>query len=165
MPIPATTVSAARAGAKRGESTALESETAAPRPRRRERLQVLLVDDDDGVRDVCAAMLEDIGCEVTPAASGDDALRELAVRSFTVMLTDIAMPAMSGVELAQRTRELVPGMPILFASGYADLQAFGEQLSEETVLRKPYRLSELAARIEALIDQSRAANVVELKPR
>ena len=144
---------------------ALESETAAPRPRRRERLQVLLVDDDDGVRDVCAAMLEDIGCEVTPAASGDDALRELAVRSFTIMLTDIAMPAMSGVELAQRTRELVPGMPILFASGYADLQAFGEQLSEETVLRKPYRLSELAARIEALIDQSRAANVVELKPR
>jgi CheY-like chemotaxis protein len=144
---------------------ALETEAATPRPRRRERLKVLLVDDDDGVREVCAAMLEDIGCEVTATASGEEALQELGAQKFTIMLTDIAMPAMSGVELAQRARELVPEMPILFASGYADLQAFGPQLSEETVVRKPYRLAELAARIEAMIDQSRADNVVELKPR
>ena len=56
-------------------------------------------------------------------------------------------------------------MPILFASGYADLQVFGEQLSEETVVRKPYRLSELAARIEAVIDQDRGENVVNLPLR
>jgi signal transduction histidine kinase len=143
----------------------LEADTAAPKPRRRERLKVLLVDDDDGVREVCAAMLEDIGCEVTTAASGEESLKVLAAQTFTIMLTDIAMPAMSGVELAQRVRELVPEMPILFASGYADLQAFGEQLSEETVVRKPYRLAELAARIEAMIDQSRGENVVELKRR
>jgi CheY-like chemotaxis protein len=143
----------------------LEADTAAPKPRRRERLKVLLVDDDDGVREVCAAMLEDIGCEVTAAASGEESLKALAAQTFTIMLTDIAMPAMSGVELAQRVRELVPEMPILFASGYADLQAFGEQLSEETVVRKPYRLAELAARIEAMIDQSRGENVVELKRR
>ena len=126
---------------------------------------MLLVDDDDAVRDVCAAMLEDIGCEVTVAASGEEALQELAGQKFTIMLTDIAMPSMSGVELAQRARELEPEMPILFASGYADLQVFGEQLSEETVVRKPYRLAELAARLEAMIDHHRGENVVELKRR
>ena len=79
------------------------------------------------------------------------------------MLIDIAMPVMSGVELAQRTRDLYPDMPVLFASGYADLQVFGEQLSEETVVRKPYRLAELAARVEAIMDQERGDNVVDLR--
>jgi DNA-binding LytR/AlgR family response regulator len=81
------------------------------------------------------------------------------------MLTDIAMPVMSGVELAGRARDLVPDMPVLFASGYADLQVFGEQLSDETVVRKPYRLSELAARVEAMLDQERGDNVVDLPLR
>jgi len=140
-----------------------QPETLAPRPKRRERMSVLLVDDDDGVREVCAAMLEDIGCKVTAVASGEEALHALGSRKFTIMLTDIAMPVMSGVELAQRTRDLYPDMPVLFASGYADLQVFGEQLSEETVVRKPYRLAELAARVEAIMDQERGDNVVDLR--
>jgi CheY-like chemotaxis protein len=143
----------------------LQSETPAPKPQRRERMSVLLVDDDDGVREVCSAMLEDIGCDVTAVASGEEALQALASRKFTIMLTDIAMPVMSGVELAQRTRDLVPEMPILFASGYADLQVFGEQLSEETVVRKPYRLAELAARLETMVERDRGDNVVDLPRR
>jgi signal transduction histidine kinase len=142
--------------------------TAAPepaRPTRRGGIRVLLVDDDHGVREVCSAMLEDIGCRVTVAASGEEALLELKQAKFTIMLTDIAMPVMSGVELAKKARELVPEMPVLFASGYADLQAFGTQLSEETVVRKPYRLSELAARLEAMIEQERGDNVVDLPLR
>ena len=149
----------------RTNAAIIHADAGPTKPPRRERLQVLLVDDDDGVREVCAAMLEDIGCEVTAAASGDEALRELAAAKFSIMLTDIAMPAMSGVELAQRARDVAPDMPVLFASGYADLQAFGELLTEETVVRKPYRLNELAARLEAMIDQQRAENVVDLRPR
>lgn len=149
----------------RTDAMIVQPDAGPAKPPRRERLQVLLVDDDDGVREVCAAMLEDIGCIVTAAASGEEALRHLSSATFSIMLTDIAMPAMSGVELARRTREIAPDMPVLFASGYADLQAFGELLSEETVVRKPYRLSELAARLEAMIDQHRAENVVELRPQ
>lgn len=143
----------------------VQPEATAPKSRRRERMSVLLVDDDDGVREVCAAMLEDIGCDVTAAASGEEALQTLGSHRFTIMLTDIAMPVMSGVELAQRTRDLYPDMPVLFASGYADLEAFGEQLSEETVVRKPYRLAELAARLETVVDQERGDNVVDLPRR
>ena len=134
------------------------------RPTKKEKVSVLLVDDDDGVREVCAAMLEDMGCEVTATASGEEALRALEKGGFSLLLTDIAMPAMNGVELARRARNLVPSMPILFATGYADLQAFGEHLSDETVVRKPYRLSELAARIDAIIEGKRGDNVVDLRP-
>jgi CheY-like chemotaxis protein len=129
---------------------------------KRELVSVLLVDDDDGVRDVCTAMLQDMGCRVTAVSSGEEALHSLEKSSFSLLLTDIAMPAMSGVELARRARELAPAMPVLFASGYADLQVFGEQLSDEMVVRKPYRLSELAARVEGAIDAERADNVVHL---
>ena len=149
----------------RTEVEALRAAAEPTRPPRRGGISVLLVDDDDGVREVCTAMLEDIGCRVTSAASGEEALHELAQAKFTIMLTDIAMPAMSGVELARKARELVPDMPVLFASGYADLQAFGAQLSEETVVRKPYRLSELAARLEAMLEQDRGENVVDLPVR
>jgi signal transduction histidine kinase len=126
---------------------------------------ILVVDDDDGVREVCAAMLEDIGCKVTAVANGEEALHALGTSRFTMMLTDIAMPVMSGVELARRARDIAPEMPVLFATGYADLQAFGEQLGEETVVRKPYRLSELAARIESFLQQPRGDNVVTLEGR
>lgn len=132
---------------------------------KRDRVSVLLVDDDDGVRDVCSAMLEDMGCKVTAASSGEEALQALDRDRFSLMLTDIAMPAMNGVELAKRAREMAPDMPVLFATGYADLQVFGEQLSDEAVVRKPYRLADLAARIEAMVEGERGDNVVDIRAR
>jgi hypothetical protein len=56
-------------------------------------------------------------------------------------------------------------MPVLFATGYADLQVFGEQLSDEAVVRKPYRLADLAARIEAMVEAERGENVVDIRGR
>jgi signal transduction histidine kinase/CheY-like chemotaxis protein len=142
--------------AQAAEPTVLE-------PRRREQMPVLLVDDDDAVRNVGAAMLEEMGFVVTSAASGAEALQALETQSFALLLTDVAMPSMSGVELARAVRERLPELPILFASGYADLQVFGEQLTDETVLKKPYRLADLAARIEATVSAKRGDNVVELR--
>jgi signal transduction histidine kinase len=149
----------------RTEVSALRAVPQAERPQRRKPLAVLLVDDDDAVREVCTAMLEDIGCKVVATASGAEALKALRDQGFSILLTDIAMPVMSGVELATRARAIAPDMPVLFASGYADLQSFGEQLSEEVVVRKPYRLSDLAARVEAVVDGERGDNVVDLKRR
>lgn len=128
------------------------------------RMHVLLVDDDDAVREVCATMLEEIGCTVTSASSGEEALQALSTAKFTAMVTDVAMPGMSGVDLAGRARAIAPDMPILFASGYADLEMFGAQLSEEIVMKKPYRLAELAARLHQLGGAQPSANVVPLRP-
>ena len=129
--------------------------------RKNQLLSVLLVDDDDSVREVCTAMLEDIGCKVVAVPGGAEALDQLKSQQFSLLLTDIAMPAMNGVELVREARKIAPEMPVLFASGYADLQVFADDLAEETVVRKPYRLAELAARIDAVIAGERADNVVE----
>jgi signal transduction histidine kinase/ActR/RegA family two-component response regulator len=119
------------------------------RPRRG---RILLVDDDDDVRSVAAAMVAELGYDVVTAAAGEEALRLLGEGGFELMVTDIAMPGMNGVELGRRARRLAPDLPILFASGYADVQTFGVELSDELVLRKPFRISEVAARLHHLLE-------------
>jgi signal transduction histidine kinase/CheY-like chemotaxis protein len=129
-----------------------------------ERSRILLVDDDDDVRQVAAALIEEIGYEVIAAESGEAALRALEPGRFSLLITDVAMPGMTGVQLARRVEEIAPTLPILFASGYADLQTFGKELEDERLLKKPFRIAEVAARIAAaLAETRRGGNVVEFR--
>jgi CheY-like chemotaxis protein len=125
--------------------------------------RVLVVDDDDDVRSVAHAIVEELGYQVVAAASGQEALQRLAEEPFTLLLTDVAMPGMSGVELARRVREAYPDLLIVFASGYADVQTFGAELSEQRLLKKPYRMTEVAAHLAAALGERRGGNVVELR--
>jgi signal transduction histidine kinase/ActR/RegA family two-component response regulator len=115
--------------------------------------KVLIVDDDDDVRMVAAAMIEEAGYEVETVASGAAALDRLdsGLDGYGLMITDVVMPGMSGVELARQVRRRHPALPVIFASGYADLQTFGSELSEEQVLKKPYRVAEIAAHVGAVL--------------
>jgi signal transduction histidine kinase len=125
---------------------------------------ILLVDDDDDVRQVAAAMIEELGYTVIAASGGEAALKALGESQVALLVTDVAMPAMNGVELAREARARHPDLPVLFASGYADLDRFGAELEHESVLKKPYRLADLAARISAaLADRPAGDNVVELR--
>ncbi|HEV2745766.1 MAG TPA: response regulator [Allosphingosinicella sp.] len=140
------------------------SEPPVPEAKPAERVRILVVDDDDDVRTIAAALIEEIGYEVVAVASAEAALRALEPDRFALVVTDVAMPGATGVDLARRIREIAPDMPILFASGFADVQTFGPELSDEMVLKKPYRIAELAARIgAALADRRRGGNVVELR--
>jgi CheY-like chemotaxis protein len=124
----------------------------------------MVVDDDDDVRMVAAAMIEEIGYEVIAVESGEAALKTLEVHRFSLLVTDVAMPGMNGVELARRARAMAPHLPIIFASGYADVQTFGPELADEQLLKKPYRIAEVAARIgSALSEQRREENVIEFR--
>ncbi|WP_244464224.1 response regulator [Bradyrhizobium japonicum] len=79
---------------------------------------VLVVDDDPGVLDVIVGMLEDLGCEVTSAQSGPDALDRLRQNeNISILITDINMPGMDGHELAELTKQLRPELKILQLSG------------------------------------------------
>ena len=118
------------------------------------REHILIVDDDDDVRLVATAMVEDLGYQVVAASSGAQALDLLSGQQFALMITDIVMPAMSGVELARVVRRVAPGMPIIFASGFADVETFGKELEKENLLKKPYRMTEVAARIGAALSGS-----------
>ncbi len=82
---------------------------------------VLLVEDDETVRALAARILENAGYNVLVAASGEEAIRAAADRGdLRLMITDIVMPGMNGVELSQQLGKSLPRMPVLFMSGYTD---------------------------------------------
>jgi PAS domain S-box-containing protein len=111
---------------------------------------ILVADDDMLVRMGTVAMLEDLGHTVLEAASGWEALETLRERAdIDLLVTDYAMPGMTGVALARAARELRPGLPVLLATGYAELPE-GVPLDLPR-LGKPYRQAELAALLAKLL--------------
>ncbi len=115
------------------------------------RATLLYVDDDVLISLSTVALLEDLGHTVIQANSGARALEVLrSDRKIDLLITDYAMPGMTGVQLAEEARRLRPGLPILLATGYADLPAPTEP--DLPRLGKPFVQSQLAERIAALIE-------------
>ena len=111
--------------------------------------RVLVVDDDRTVAAGTAAMLEDLGHSTIAADSAESALRVLKNdRGIDLVITDHAMPGMTGTELAARIRQRWPGLPVVLATGYADL--VGNEDPRLPRLSKPYRQAELAAMVARL---------------
>jgi signal transduction histidine kinase len=120
-------------------------------PPRSPPLRVLLVDDDPLVLRSATALLADLGHHVTGAASGDAALAALQDGlQVDVLLSDFAMPGMSGLELLSRARQLRPQLPAALATAYAELP-HGVQ-PKAPMLRKPYEQADLAALLATLQD-------------
>jgi signal transduction histidine kinase len=111
---------------------------------------ILLVDDDPLIATSTSDMLEDLGHTVIERNSGQSALEVLrGHEAIDLMVTDYAMAGMTGVELALEARELRPKMPILLATGYADLtESSGFDLPR---LAKPYQQAQLRQEIERLL--------------
>ena len=106
-------------------------------------LKILTVDDDDLVRATTVEMLEDLGYAVLPARSGPEALQLLEGTCVDLVITDHAMPQMTGAQLAAHLRERYPGLPVVMATGYADLPAGTH--ADLPRLAKPYSQASLAA--------------------
>jgi signal transduction histidine kinase len=121
----------------------------APRPNgARTHARILLVDDDRAVREVTAALLRGCGYTVLEAGSGGGALEilDLEGTAIDLLLVDLAMPGMSGSELARRVRPKRPSLPILFVTGYAD-RAVLDGVSESEVVGKPFMDDELIDKV------------------
>ena len=116
-------------------------------------LKVLLVEDSDHVRYFARQLLEDLGCEVVEAASGEEALERLKDNSVDLIFSDIVMPGMNGLELAKRVREQNDRVAVLLASGYSSKQFIPADQREFPILRKPYKLQTLAVAIRTLLAQ------------
>lgn len=113
-------------------------------------LRVLLVDDDFLIAMSSVDMLTDLGHEVIEAHSGKEALAHLRGSGrFDLLITDYSMPEMTGGELAMAARALLPDLPILIASGYADLPS-GIDI-DVARLGKPYTQQQLAQEIERVL--------------
>ena len=112
-------------------------------------LKVLLVEDNVQVRDFAAELLEDLQCEVVTANNAAEALVALAGREFDLVFTDVVMPEMSGIELADRLEELRPNLPVLLATGFSEALAGGP--NRFSVVSKPYDVGSLARAISDLL--------------
>jgi signal transduction histidine kinase/ActR/RegA family two-component response regulator len=122
--------------------------------------KILVVDDDHDVRTVTSDTIHELGYMAVTVASAEEAIAKLRAERFDLLITDVAMPGTDGVELARQARAIDERLPILFSSGYADVQTFGEELSDETVLRKPFRIADIASRIQKVLG-SGSEKVVE----
>lgn len=113
--------------------------------------KVLVVDDDPMLLGLLVDTLETIGYHVTGAQGGVLALDQLSQSRFDLMITDIKMPDLDGIQLLKKVRRHYPGMPVLFITGYASPEMVGEA-SPDGFLAKPFRIQH----IEALIEQTLA---------
>ena len=119
----------------------------------RHQSKILVVDDDPEVRRVLIDSLEVLGFQVVAAEDGPSGLRALAAESPDLMVVDFAMPGMNGAQLAELARSERPGLPIIFASGYADTSAVEAAAGvSSTILRKPFDINELEAALRALLN-------------
>jgi len=106
-------------------------------------LRVLLVEDNLQVRDFAEELLKDIGCQVVSAPSGEEALSILADAKIDLVLSDVVMPGMSGVELQRQIKQRWPDLPILLATGYSEEALETDQ--RLSLVLKPYSAKDLAA--------------------
>jgi CheY-like chemotaxis protein len=116
--------------------------------------KILVVEDDEMVRDYAQAVLDALGYVPCVVADGSAALCALDEQTdIRLLLTDIGLPGgMNGPALAAEARRRRPGLPVLFASGSIDSEGKADQVpSGEAVLAKPYRRAELARKLRLLL--------------
>ena len=115
--------------------------------------RILLAEDDDDMRRFLVKALQNAGYEVISFGNGADAFERLKEEPFTLLLTDIVMPEMDGIELARRAVELDPELKIMFITGFAAvaLNPENETPKDAKVLSKPFHLRDLVQEVERLI--------------
>jgi len=115
--------------------------------------RILIVEDDDFVRESMVSSLEALGHTVTQAADGEAGLAALQQAQPDLLITDYLMPGMTGAELMRRTRTMFPELPMIIATGYADMKAIEEVIRDDIVLRKPFQLAELAVSVGQALER------------
>jgi len=116
---------------------------------------VLVVEDEDALREVTRRILAEQGYEVLTCANGPDAIKlaEKHGGSIDLLLTDVVLPKMLGNEIATRVQALIPGLPVLYMSGYAQA-VLGSTLGDEiTLLEKPFSEQQLLVKVRSSIDE------------
>lgn len=115
--------------------------------------KILLAEDDESLRRFLEAALKKAGHEVSAFAQGDEALVCLEREFFDLLLTDIVMPVMDGIELARRAAKIDPKMRIMFITGFAAvaLSADSKAPKAAKVLSKPFHLRDLVNEVERLL--------------
>jgi CheY-like chemotaxis protein len=115
-------------------------------------ISVLVVDDDPDVLPIAATILTRLGYQAIAASSGRTALELLEDNpSIGLLMTDLAMPGMDGLELAEHARALRPDLKIMYTSGYAAAAQGNPALRYGPFIAKPWRVDDLRAQLSLLM--------------
>ena len=114
-------------------------------------IRILLAEDDSSMRAYLTRALERSGYAVTSVDRGTAALPLLEAEAFDLLLTDIVMPEMDGIELAQRAAAIAPEMRVMFITGFAAVALkAGKAAPSAKVLSKPFHLRDLVDEVDRL---------------
>jgi signal transduction histidine kinase len=117
---------------------------------------VLVVEDEERVRNLSVASLRELGYTVVHASNGEEALQKLAAKpAVTLMFTDIVMPGMSGRKLADEAKARYPELKVLYTTGYTQnaIVHNGVVDADARLLLKPYSIDDLARKVRAVLDE------------
>ncbi len=130
--------------------TSSRTDSKSPRP---SKTRILLAEDDDSMRGFLKRALVKAGYDVRAFANGSEAFDRLKKEPFTLLLTDIVMPRMDGIELARRASELDPELKIMFITGFAAVTLNSDSVApkEARVLSKPFHLKDLVREVDRLL--------------
>ena len=142
-------------------------ESAAEMPLRRHEATILVVDDDRDVRELAISCLESLGYRVLGAEGGQVAIDILAANApIDLVLMDVAMPEINGVDALRAILKQRPDLPFLYMTGYARPTQLDP--SEQRIVKKPFTIAELAAKVEEVLLAGGTfladSNVVPIKP-
>jgi len=118
--------------------------------------RILVVDDDDGVRDALSEFLRSLGYVVVPVASGEEALTEFGKNAFDVVIADLIMPNMDGMELLQRIREIKnEEVTFLMITGHPSINTAVEAINRgaDDYITKPFHLEDVKLRISKALEK------------
>lgn len=121
--------------------------------------RVLVVDDHDPTRQTISRMLEAGGFEVVQASNGTEALARLSRESGAIdmVLSDVTMPGMTGIDLSYQIRELYPSMPVAIVSGdVSELERSIIGRSDVPFIKKPFHAESLFSAVKEAIDRAEA---------
>src|SRR5438132_11482794 len=112
--------------------------------------RILIVDDDPGQRSLLDSFLKSQGFDTAPVASGEQALEVLRGAEFSMMISDVRMPGISGLETLRRARQEHTVLPVLLVTAYADIREAVGAMSDGAVnyLAKPIDLEELLSTVQ-----------------
>jgi two-component system cell cycle response regulator CpdR len=123
-------------------------------------VRILLAEDDDAMRQYLSRALEKSGYDVVAVDRGTAAVPLIESDRFDLLLTDIVMPEMDGIELAQHAASVAPEMRVMFITGFAavTLKA-GKAVPQAKVLSKPFHLRDLVFEVDRMFDTSAASEL------
>lgn len=123
-------------------------------------MKILLAEDDNDMRRFLAKALQNAGYDVLSFDNGLSAYNRLREEPFELLLTDIVMPEMDGIELAQKAGEMCADLRVMFITGFAavTLKA-GRAMPHARVLSKPFHLRDLVAEVDRLFEMDNMTGV------